>query len=86
MERIVEIEKFSVESEFETSLRPVSFDDYIGQDKIKQNLKVFIAAAKKRNECLDHALFTDRRAWVRPLWHISSQTKWEQISKSPPPQ
>ncbi|MBR2156879.1 MAG: Holliday junction branch migration DNA helicase RuvB, partial [Campylobacter sp.] len=57
MERIVEIEKFSVESEFETSLRPVSFDDYIGQDKIKQNLKVFIAAAKKRNECLDHALF-----------------------------
>lgn len=57
MERIVEIEKFSVESEFETSLRPVSFDDYIGQDKIKQNLKVFIAAARKRNECLDHALF-----------------------------
>ena len=57
MERIVEIEKFSVESEFETSLRPVSFDDYIGQDKIKQNLKVFITAAKKRNECLDHALF-----------------------------
>ena len=57
MDRIVEIEKFSVEAEFETSLRPASFDDYVGQDKIKQNLKVFIAAAKKRAECLDHALF-----------------------------
>lgn len=57
MDRIVEIEKFSVEAEFETSLRPVNFEDYIGQEKIKQNLKVFITAAKKRGECLDHALF-----------------------------
>lgn len=57
MDRIVEIEKVNFESEYEVNLRPASFDDYIGQEKIKSNLKVFIAAAKKRSECLDHALF-----------------------------
>ncbi len=41
---------------FEDSLRPRSFDEYIGQDTIKANLKIFIEAAKKRNEHLDHVL------------------------------
>ncbi|WP_086228526.1 MULTISPECIES: Holliday junction branch migration DNA helicase RuvB [Campylobacter] len=57
MDRIVEIEKVSFDAEYEVSLRPSNFDEYIGQDKIKANLEVFIAAAKKRGECLDHALF-----------------------------
>ena len=57
MDRIVEIDKISFEDEYETSLRPTTWDDYIGQDKIKRNLKVFIEASKKREECLDHALF-----------------------------
>ena len=57
MERIVEIEKISFESEYEKSLRPTSFEDYIGQEKIKKNLQVFIQAAIKRSECLDHVLF-----------------------------
>jgi len=41
---------------FEDSLRPRSFEEFIGQDTIKANLKVFIAAAKKRGEHLDHVL------------------------------
>ncbi len=57
MERIVEIEKIAFEGEFEKSLRPSSFDEYIGQEKIKKNLQVFIQAATKRSECLDHVLF-----------------------------
>ena len=57
MERIVEIEKISFENDYEKSLRPSSFDDYIGQEKIKKNLQVFIQAAQKRSECLDHILF-----------------------------
>jgi len=57
MDRIVEIDKISFENEYETSLRPTTWDDYIGQDKIKRNLKVFIEASRKREECLDHALF-----------------------------
>ncbi len=44
------------EMEEEKSLRPLTFDDYIGQEEMKRNLSVFIAAAKKRNEVLDHVL------------------------------
>ena len=55
--RVVEIEKVSFEDSFEKSLRPSNLDEYIGQEQIKKNLKVFIKAAKKRGEGLDHLLF-----------------------------
>ena len=55
--RIVEIEKVSFEEGFEKSLRPSNLDEYIGQEQIKKNLRVFIEAAKKRGEGLDHMLF-----------------------------
>ncbi len=45
-----------VEKEIEKALRPLSFDDFAGQDKILENLKVFVEAARKREEALDHVL------------------------------
>ena len=57
MERMVEIERFDNEASYEVTLRPSSWDEYIGQEKIKKNLKIFIEASKKRNEALDHILF-----------------------------
>lgn len=45
------------EKEYEKKLRPIQFSDFAGQDKIKENLKVFVEAAKMRNEALDHVLF-----------------------------
>jgi len=42
----------------EQSLRPLQFSDFVGQSKITDNLKVFISAAKKRGEALDHVLLT----------------------------
>ncbi len=57
MERIVNIEKFDNEYIEEVSLRPSSWDEYIGQEQIKKNLKVFIEASRKREEALDHILF-----------------------------
>ncbi|MEA3498520.1 MAG: Holliday junction branch migration DNA helicase RuvB [Campylobacterota bacterium] len=57
MERLVELETISFEDEVnETSLRPSIWDEYIGQEKIKKNLQVFIKACKKREEVLDHIL------------------------------
>lgn len=44
------------EDEQENSLRPHSMDEYVGQEKIKKNLEVFISAAKARNDALDHVL------------------------------
>lgn len=46
----------SYEDKDEISLRPQCFDDYVGQEDLKQNLKVFVTAAKMRNESLDHVL------------------------------
>ena len=45
------------ESDFDRTLRPLRFDDFVGQQAIKENLKVFIAAALERGEPLDHVLF-----------------------------
>ncbi len=45
------------ELELENSLRPKSFKEYVGQEKVKEKLKIFIAAALKRKEALDHCLF-----------------------------
>mgnify|MGYP000310268174 FL=1 len=41
----------------ENNLRPLALEDYIGQEKVKRNLKVYIEAAKARNDSLDHVLF-----------------------------
>ncbi|SHO81592.1 Holliday junction DNA helicase RuvB [hydrothermal vent metagenome] len=57
MDRVVEIDRFESEISYETTLRPDSWKEYIGQSKIKKNLKVFIDASKKREEALDHILF-----------------------------
>jgi len=46
----------SAEKELEKVLRPLSFDDFTGQEKIIENLKVFVKAADQRNEALDHVL------------------------------
>jgi Holliday junction DNA helicase RuvB len=57
MHRVVDIERFEGESGYEKSLRPAKWEDYIGQEKIKRNLKVFIEASLRRGEALDHILF-----------------------------
>ena len=44
------------EDTFEENIRPDSIDEYIGQKEVKENLDVFIKAAKMRNESLDHVL------------------------------
>jgi Holliday junction DNA helicase RuvB len=43
--------------DIEKKLRPLSFDDFAGQDQVLENLKVFVEAANQRNEALDHTLF-----------------------------
>ena len=54
--RIVAPEYESESDENETSLRPKTLDEYVGQQKVKENLRIFLEAAKMRGESLDHAL------------------------------
>src|SRR5690625_2494288 len=55
-ERIVTGEQQLDEQQDELSLRPTSLKQYIGQQKVKENLSIFIQAAKMRHEPLDHVL------------------------------
>ncbi|MFQ9934664.1 MAG: AAA family ATPase, partial [Lachnospiraceae bacterium] len=57
MDRLINTELSAPEAAMENNLRPSGLDDYIGQDKAKNNLKIYIEAAKSRNEPLDHVLF-----------------------------
>ena len=57
----------SEELDLEKKLRPLSFDDFTGQEQVLDNLKVFVEAANQRNEALDHTLFhgpPDRKSVV----------------------
>lgn len=56
MNRILDTEQLGDEEYVERTLRPQRLKEYIGQDKVKDQLKIFIEAAKMRNEALDHAL------------------------------
>ena len=54
--RIVSSSYSPDDTEIEQSLRPRKLDEYIGQEKVKENLKIYIEAAKRRGESLDHTL------------------------------
>ena len=54
--RIVSTSLTNGDTDIEASLRPQSIDEYIGQEKAKENLKVYIEAAKRRGDTLDHVL------------------------------
>ncbi len=55
-ERIITSTKELEDVDVESTLRPSSMDDFVGQTKVKENLKVYITAAKKRGDALDHVL------------------------------
>ena len=87
-ERIVTPDLAADDDNFEASLRPWRLTEYVGQIKAKENLQVFIDAARSRRETLDHVLFygppglgkttlasprSSKRSSTRP-WKITSST------------
>jgi len=54
--RIISGRAFDEDSRIEASVRPANFDDYIGQDRVKENLHIAVQAARARGEALDHVL------------------------------
>src|SRR3979490_3010402 len=55
-DRIVTATRVDEDAQYEAALRPRVLDDYIGQDRVRENLQVSIAAARQRGEALDHVL------------------------------
>lgn len=58
MERMVEGFPEPLETKAEKALRPNDFENYIGQSRVKENLKIFVEAARRRGDCLDHVLLS----------------------------
>ena len=54
--RVISTESFVEDEKLENSLRPMKLEEYIGQERVKSNLKVYIEAAKNRKDVLDHVL------------------------------
>ena len=73
--RIITTENLEEDIKIEGELRPQLLTEYIGQEKAKQTLSVYIAAAKARGEALDHVLFYGPPL-ERPLLPGSLQTRW----------
>lgn len=65
--------------DIEVSLRPKTLSEYIGQDKVKENLSIFIEAAKKEMNRWITSCFTVLRDWAKLLFQLSSLTKWALI-------
>ena len=55
--RVISTQVMQEDIPVEAALRPKTLDEYVGQEKAKENLRVYIEAAKKRGEALDHVLF-----------------------------
>lgn len=72
-ERIVSAQRLSTDeanSPAAVNLRPSTLDEFVGQDKVCQNLKVFIQSAKSRGEVLDHVLLYGPPGLGKPLFPI----------------
>ena len=59
--RLVTGARVEEDAQYEAGLRPRTLNDYIGQDRVRENLQVSIAAARNRGEALDHVLLYGKR-------------------------
>lgn len=70
MARILDNDVMGDEELVERTLRPQYLREYIGQDKVKEQLTIFIEAAKLRDESLDHVLLFYSPGLGKPQWHL----------------
>lgn len=75
--RMITTEFTKEDEKIETSLRPQRLGEYIGQEKVKGNLRVYIEAAKQREESLDHVLLYGLRGLGRLLLPGLLRMRWE---------
>ena len=67
-DRTVTSTRIEEDAQYEAGLRPRTLHDYIGQDRIRENLQVSIAAARQRAEALDHVLLYGPPGLARRPW------------------
>jgi len=83
-DRLINADGRPEETNFEVGLRPKSLNEYIGQTKAKRNLKVFIDAARNRQEAVTMFYSSARPAWGKQPSPTLLLRRWASISKAPP--
>ena len=77
VDRVITGKSFSEgEENFNVALRPKLLDECIGQENVKEKLAIAIAAAKQRNEPLEHILFYGPPGLGKPRWPTLSPMRW----------
>lgn len=67
-QRLVSMDEEPEEKMIEAALRPKSLDDFVGQQRVRQQLSLVLEASKMRGRSADHVLLSSLPAWVRPPW------------------
>ena len=75
-ERIIEGDSMPEDARIERAVRPKTLAEYEGQPKVRDQMQLFVDAARNRSEPLDHTLILARQGWVRQRLPTSSRMKW----------
>ena len=67
-DRLISATAVPIEDPLDRAIRPLSLKDYVGQSVVKEQMEIFICAARNRNEPLDHTLVFGPLGWVKPRW------------------
>ena len=82
--RLVSPDAAPADAAEEVSLRPKTLDDYIGQEKAKNNLRIYLRAAQQRGEPMDHILLYGPPAWQNNVGRQLWRRRWAYRSALPP--
>jgi len=74
-------EPFVEDLKEESRLRPLALDEFVGQPAIREQLRIFLEAAKRRGEAMDHVPSTVPPDWAKPRSPRSSRTSWASRSR-----
>lgn len=75
-DRLISAEPITEEDILDRAIRPKLLAEYVGQPHVREQMEIFIQAAKQRGDALDHLLIFGRRGWGKPRWPTLSPTKW----------
>ncbi len=83
-DRLISAAVINDEESIDRAIRPKLLTEYVGQPHVREQMEIFIQAAKQRGDALDHVLIFGLRVWVKPRWRTLLPTRWGSICAQRP--